>query len=67
MFVQGSHTFAMLYAHAYMGIHVTHAHITLMTFTRFAQNSMLRCILALYGPTMQVATLKPYKAMNLAR
>ena len=41
MFVQGSHTFAMFYAyvHGKWGIPVLHMHITLMTFTQFAQNS----------------------------
>ena len=47
-----------------------HAHITLMTFTQFAQNSTVGGTFALYGP-MHVATLKPYifrpdKAINYA-
>ena len=62
MFVQGSHTFAMFYAYARVkrGIPVLHAHVTLTTFTRFAQNGTIGAILALYGPTMHIATLKPY-------
>ena len=63
MFIQGSHTFAMFYAHTLRekrGIPVMHAYSTLTTFTRFAQNSTVGCMLALYGPTMHVATLKPY-------
>ena len=42
MFVQGSHAFIMVYAHALcekQGIPVMHMHITLTTFTQFAQNS----------------------------
>ena len=63
MSVQESHAFAMFYAHALRGkrgIPDMHARITLTTFTRFAQNSTVGCMLALHGPTMHVATLKPY-------
>ena len=42
------------------GIPVMHAHITLTTFTLFAQNCTVGCVLVLYGPTMHVATLRPY-------
>ena len=62
LFVQGSHTFAMFYAHALREKPVTHAHITLTDFTRFAQNCVcLHCM-------VHVATLKvrPDKAINLA-
>ena len=40
MFVlgQGSHTFAMFYAHVIKEISIMHAHITVTTFTRFDQN-----------------------------
>ena len=63
----------MFYAHVLrekQGIPVLHAHITLTTFTQFAQNGTVGCMLVLYGPTMHMATLKPYifrpdKAMNL--
>ena len=62
MFVQGSHTFAMFMPTRYVkkGISIMHTHTTLTTLTRFAQNSTVGCMLALYGPTMHVATLKPY-------
>ena len=33
------------------------SHITLTTFTRFAQNSTIVSVLALYGSTMHIATL----------
>ena len=60
MIVQGSHTFAMFYAHAHMR-YVKNgeypSHITLTTFTQFAQNSTVVSMLALYGSTMHVATL----------
>ena len=60
MIVQGSHTFAMFYAHANMG-YVKNgeypSHITLTTSTRFAQNSTIVSVLALYGSTMHIATL----------
>ena len=36
------------------------AHITVMTFTRFAQTSSVGSMLALHGSTMHVAALKPY-------
>ena len=58
MFVQGSYTFAMFYAHALhekRGIPVVHAHITLTTFTRFVQNSSVGSMLALYGLTRHLA------------
>ena len=54
MFVQGSHAFEMFYTHALgekWGIPAMHVHIMLMTFTRFAQNSTVGCMLVLYGPT----------------
>ena len=35
-------------------------HITLMTLTRFAQNSTVGSMFALYGSTMHLAMLKPY-------
>ena len=61
----GSHTFAMVYAHALRekrGIPAMHAHIMLTTFTRFTQNSTVVSMLALYGSTMytvcHVATLQ---------
>ena len=38
------------------GTHHACSHITLMTFTRFAQNSTSVGMLALYGSTMHVAT-----------
>ena len=63
MFVQGSHMFAMFYAHTLCekwGISVMHTHITLTTFTRFAQKSIVGTMLALYGSTMHLATVKPY-------
>ena len=50
MYVQGSHAFAMFYAnalHEKRGIPVVHAHITLTTFTRFAQNCTVGCMLVL--------------------
>ena len=37
-----------------------HARIVSTTFTPFAQNSTVGCMLVLYGPTMHMATLKPY-------
>ena len=43
----------------------THTHITLRTFTQFAENSTVECMLALYGPTMHIATLKPYLQARL--
>ena len=62
-FIQGSRTFAMFYAHVLrekLRIPVMNAHGTLMTFTRFVQNGTVWCMIALYGPAMHVATLKPY-------
>ena len=60
MFGQGSHMFAMFYVHAHMH-YVKNgeypSHITLTTFTQFAQNSTLVSMLALCGSTMHVATL----------
>ena len=54
MFVQGSHMFAMFYVHTRekRGIPVLHVHITLTIFIRFAQNSTVGSILALYGSTI---------------
>ena len=55
--------FEMLYAHALhekRGMPAMHAHIPLMTFTQFSQNSTVGSTLALYGSTMHVATLKPH-------
>ena len=52
--------FVVFYAYALRekrGIPVMHKLITLMTFTRFAQNSTAVSMLALYGSTMHVATL----------
>ena len=63
MFIQGTHTFAMSYAHALRGkggIPITHVHITQTTFARFAQNSTVGSMLALYDSTVHVTTLKPY-------
>ena len=57
MFVQGSHTFTSM---RYLGIPVMYAHITLKTFNRFAQNSTVECLLAMYGPAMHIATLNPW-------
>ena len=51
MFVQGSHMFAMFPTHVLHGkrrIPLTHVHITLTTFTRFAQNRSVVSMLALY-------------------
>ena len=59
MFVQGGRTFAMFSAHALretLGMPVTHAHITLTTFIRFAENGTVGRRLALCGPIMHVAT-----------
>ena len=39
---------------------IMQAHSTLTTFTRFTQNITVGSILALYGSTMHLATLKPY-------
>ena len=66
MFVQGSHTFAMFYVHAHMR-YVKNgeypSHITLTTFTRFAQNSTVvsACIVLLHH-----AYTYTKKAINLA-
>ena len=63
MFVQRSHTFAMFYIHALhekQVIPVMYMHITLATFIRFAKNSTVEFMLALYGPTTHVATLQPH-------
>ena len=63
MFVQGSHTFAMFYTQALRekwGIPVMHVCSTLMTFTRFAQNSTVGSMLALYGSAVHLDTCKPY-------
>ena len=51
MFVQGSHMFAMFYAHARVknGEYPCCTHMT--TFTQFTQNSTVECILTLYGST----------------
>ena len=60
MIVQGSHTFAMFYVHARVKngeYRIARAHITLTTFTQFAQNSIVVSILALYGSIMHVAIL----------
>ena len=58
--IQGCHMFAKFYAHAYVKNGEYLLRITLTTFTRFVQNSTVWCMLALYGPTMHVATLKSY-------
>ena len=53
MFVQGRHAFAMFYTLSLRekwGIPVMHTHIMLTTFTRFAQNSIVVCML-IFPPT----------------
>ena len=60
MFVQGSHTFAMFFAHALRekrGIPVRHAQTNVTTFTYFGQNWSIGCLLALYGSTKHPAQL----------
>ena len=49
-----------VHAHVKKGNTLLHAHITLMTFTRLTQNSIVGSILALYGSAMHIATLMPY-------
>ena len=59
-FVYGSHALAMFSAHALRDGR-GHAHINVTTFTRFAHNCNVgQSLFALYGSTMQVATLQPY-------
>ena len=59
-FAQGSYKFAMFYTHT-LGeiwrIPAMHMHIT---FIKFAENSPVMSMLALYGSTMYIPTLKPY-------
>ena len=66
MFVYGSHTFAMFYAHAHMRYvkKGNTSHINLTTFTNFAQNSTVVSMHALYGSTIHTATLLPSRAQE---
>ena len=57
MFGQGNHTFAMFYMHVHMHYVKNGEHITLTTFTQFAQTSTVVSMLALYGSIIHVATL----------
>ena len=60
MFVLGSHAFETFYAHECVknGEYLYCMHIiNFTTFTIFAQNSTVGCMLALYSPTMHIATL----------
>ena len=51
----------MFYTHALREKRVVMlVHITLMTFTQFAQNSTVGSMLALYSSPVHLATLKPY-------
>lgn len=66
MFVQGSHTFIIFYALSYVNGHGSCAHMYVITYTRFTQNSTVGSMLTLHGSTIHVATwLGPKKAMNL--
>ena len=54
MFIEGSHMFTIFYTHV---LHEKRGHARAYSVDDLCSNSTVGCMLALYGPTMQLGTL----------